>query len=144
MQTDEEKINLKQYLYDLLVVEKRTKALLEKKQEEVKDWRGKAEYARQKNEIELAEKAEQFVAEKKADIEQLETEIHELQVKIQYCKDEMKKASFTPLVDVNLLEAQFEMLLGDEVEKSELTKKIQASQVDDDLVELKKQMGLES
>ncbi len=143
MQTDEEKVDLKQYLYDLLVVEKRTKNLHERTQQNIINWQEKAAYARQKEEWELAEKADQLVIEAKAEAAELEQELGELQAKISYCKKEVAKPSFSPMVDVNELEAQFEVLLGTEGEEIELDKKIQEHKVEDDLAALKKQLGLE-
>ncbi|RMH68865.1 MAG: hypothetical protein D6675_14625 [Gemmatimonadetes bacterium] len=142
MQTHEEKVDLKQYLYDLLVVEKRTSAQLEQKRKEAQEWHEKAAYASGKGQVDLAAEAAQFAMNLEAEMLTLEKELQELAVKIQYCKDQVAKPSFTPLVDINQLQAEFEMLLGDEGKALVLDKKINDQKVDDDLAKLKRQMGL--
>jgi hypothetical protein len=50
---------------------------------------------------------------------------------------------FVPNVDADMLEAEFEVLLGDDAKRYDLEKEINKQEVEDDLEQLKKDMGLD-
>jgi hypothetical protein len=58
-------------------------------------------------------------------------------------KKEFVDVGFVPNVDADMLEAEFEVLLGDDAKRYDLEKEINKQEVEDDLEQLKKDMGLD-
>ena len=142
MLTPEEKQNIKEYFRALLITQKRTIKVLEARTKELSELQEKVKYAESKPNIEIPTSAFDRVASLSEEVEQLKNELAAINLDIEKTKDDMKKADFGAGVDIDMLMAEFETLLGDDIEKYELEKKIEAVKVDDDLEKLKKKMGL--
>ena len=125
-----------------MITQKKTIKALENRSKELTNLQEKIQYAESKQDIEIPLSLHERVASLSQEVEQLKSELATINLDIEKTKDDMKKADFGVGVDVDMLMAEFETLLGDDIEKYELEKKIQAEKVDNDLEMLKKEMGL--
>jgi len=101
------------------------------KETQIKDktlWQERVEFAKQRNESDLAFKAEERVSQIQAKIDTLKQEETELKNKVAIMKQELKRliASPTFTVDADLLLAQLEMIVGEPDKTAEAFKEEEA------------------
>lgn len=138
-----ERENLKEYLRNILIAQKRLIKTLDNKNRVLTELQEKIKYAEAKPDIEVSpalyEKAENL----RSEINQIKTELSEVNAEISKIKKEFVEVGFVPNVDADMLEAEFEVLLGDDAKRYDLEKEINQQEVEDELEQLKKDMGLD-
>ena len=129
----------KEYVLAFIVTLKQTRAQREKRQEELSIWQGRVKLAEQRGAAELKSGAEARVAELTGIVESLKTEERELTRRIDVLKTQLRsiRSGTAPSVDVDLLLAQLEMLVG---EPDTLARAMEAEEADAALQELKQKL----
>ncbi|MBN1523660.1 MAG: hypothetical protein JW904_04185 [Spirochaetales bacterium] len=129
----------KEYVLAFITTLKQTQNARAENEKELLIWLDRVKLAESSNELDLASRARDKVAEIELKITTLKTEEAELGFKVGFLKDELSrlKSKFQATVDVDLLLAQFEMLVGKPDTTAKAFKDHEAEQ---ELEELKKKL----
>ncbi len=128
------------YVLAFITTLKRTEKALAASEEEVSLWTRRVELARSKGDEALANQAQARLDEVTGRKASLEAELADLKAKVAVLKDKLARLGMTGgrLVDVDLLLAQLEMVVGKKDDLSRLMKEEESKAA---LDELKKKMG---